>query len=159
MQGRELGWTSPLVLGGFVLAIVCCAAFVAVEAHARAPMLPLEFFRRASFSASALVGFAINFSVYGELFVLSLFWQRVPGYSPLEAGLAFLPSCVFLGVANVLAGALTAKRGPRPAMIGGLATGALGFALLAPLGAHWSYLAMLAGIVVFPLGSEWRCRR
>lgn len=150
--GGSLGWASPLVVVGFVVAVASCAGFIAVELRSPAPMLPLEFFRRAPFSASALVGFAINFSVYGEIFVLSLFWQRVQNYSPLEAGLAFLPFCVFLGVANLLAGSLTAARGPWPAMIAGLAIGAVGFAPLIPVGAHWSYLAMLPGTVIFPFG-------
>jgi DHA2 family methylenomycin A resistance protein-like MFS transporter len=146
------GWRSPFVAGGFAVAVLCAALFVAVEARSRMPMLPLEFFRRAPFTASAIVGFAINLSLYGDIFVLSLFWQRTQGYSPLQTGLAFLPFCVALGVANIIAGRLTAARGPRLAMIAGLAIAAVGYVLLVPIGAHTSYLAMLPGILVFPFG-------
>ncbi len=143
---------SPLVLGGFAVAVACGAAFVVWEARTRGPMLPLQLFARAPFSSAVLVGLAINFTFYGQLFVLSLFWQRSQGFSPLRTGLAFLPICVSIGVANVVAGRIVAERGPRPAIIGGLAIAALGYLLLSLSRPATPYLAMLPALLIFPFG-------
>jgi DHA2 family methylenomycin A resistance protein-like MFS transporter len=75
-------------------------------------MLPLNFFEDTSFTAPVAVGLAINFTLYGALFVLSLYMQRTLGYSALQTGLAFLLPCVALGVANVFAGKLVTQYGP-----------------------------------------------
>jgi len=146
------GWHSPLVLGGFGVAVVCGTAFVFCEARTRAPMLPLQLFARPAFRSAVLIGLAINFTFYGELFVLSLFWQRTQGFSPLRTGLAFLPICVSIGIANLVAGRIVADRGPRPAMIGGLAIAALGYLLLSFSGPATPYLAMLPALLIFPFG-------
>jgi DHA2 family methylenomycin A resistance protein-like MFS transporter len=146
------GWASPLVLGGFAAAAICSVAFVVHEARTSAPMLPLRLLARPPFSTAVLVGLAINFTFYGELFALSLFWERTQGFSPLRTGLAFLPVCVSIGVANVVAGRIVADRGPRPALIGGLAIAAIGYLLLTFSGPTTPYLAMLAGLLIFPFG-------
>jgi len=148
----KAGLGAPAVLGGFGAAALCGGLFIVVERRSRAPMLPLDFFRRAPFRAAALIGFCINLTLYGEIFVLSLFWQRLQGYSPLQTGLAFLPFCAVLGIANVAAGRLTAALGPRRPLVAGLALALLGYALLAPIGTHTTYAALLPGIVILPLG-------
>ncbi len=117
------GWKAPFVVWGFAAAIVFGAAFIFTEARSRAPMLPLDLFRRPGFSAPAIVGFAINLTLYGQIFVLSLFWQRTQGYGPLQTGLAFLPFCVSLGLANIITGLRQAA-------------GALGVAVLGAISVH-----------------------
>jgi DHA2 family methylenomycin A resistance protein-like MFS transporter len=152
IAGGAKGWNAPFVLWGFAAAVVSGSAFIVAQARSREPMLPLDFFRRAGFSVPALVGFAINLALYGEIFVLSLFWQRTQGYGPLQTGLAFLPLCVALGAANIVAGRLVAARGPRLPMIAGLAIAGAGFLLLLPIGAHVPYAALLPGLIVLPIG-------
>jgi DHA2 family methylenomycin A resistance protein-like MFS transporter len=94
----------------------------------------------------------VNFTLYGALFELGLYLQRLHGFSPLQTGLAFLPFCVAIGLANIAAGRLTATRGARLPMVIGLAVAAAGFAALVPLDTHTPYLAMLAGLIVMPIG-------
>jgi MFS transporter, DHA2 family, methylenomycin A resistance protein len=146
------GWKTPLVLYGVATTIIFGWAFVFTEARSRAPMLPLEFFRRAGFSAPAIVGFAINLTLYGQIFVLSLFWQRTQGFGPLQTGLAFLPFCVALGFANIVTGRLVAARGTRLPMIAGLAIAVTGYLLLLPIDVHAPYAVLLPGLIVIPLG-------
>jgi len=89
IEWRPLGLSHPLVAGGFVLAALAGSAFVAVEARASAPMLPLSLFAGRSFSAAVLFGICVNMTYYGMVFVLSLYLQRVRGYTALQAGLHF----------------------------------------------------------------------
>jgi DHA2 family methylenomycin A resistance protein-like MFS transporter len=152
IAGGATRWNAPLVLWGFAAAIAFGAAFIFAEARSRAPMLPLDFFARAGFSAPAIIGFAINLTLYGSIFVLSFFWQRTQGYSPLQTGLAFLPFCVALGIANIIAGRLVAARGPRLPMIAGLSIAFAGYLLLLPIDVHVPYALLLPGIIVLPLG-------
>jgi len=146
------GWAARPVLLLSAAAIVSGIAFVCLESRGPNVMLPLNLFRRRPFTAATIVGFAINFTLYGAIFLLGLYLQRVHGYSPLQTGLAFLPFCIVLGTANLVAGRLTATCGARLPMTIGLVVGAIGFAALTPLDANTPYLAMLAGLLILPIG-------
>jgi MFS transporter, DHA2 family, methylenomycin A resistance protein len=152
ITGSSIGWTAPLVLGLGAVAVASAAAFVFLESRDPNVMLPLDLFQRAPFTAATIVGFVVNFTLYGALFVLGLYLQRQHGYSPLQTGFAFLPFCVAVGIANLVAGRLTAARGARLPMVIGLVTAAAGFVALLPLDSHTPYLVMLAGLIVTPIG-------
>jgi DHA2 family methylenomycin A resistance protein-like MFS transporter len=152
IEGGRLGFASPLVLSGLGIAVLCAIGFVAVEARGREPMLPLGFFRDRTFSAATLVGLFINLTLYGALFVLGLYLQQVRGYSPMTAGLAFLPFPIALGIANVAAGPIGARLGLRLPMGVGLIAGGGGYWLLRHLDATTPYASMLPGLIVIPLG-------
>lgn len=145
-------WMALPVLVLSALAMVSGVAFVFLESRGPNVMLPLSLFRRRPFTAATIVGFAVNFTLYGAIFLLGLYLQRLHGYSPLQTGLAFLPFCVVLGSANLVAGRLTTKYGARLPMTIGLIVAALGFAALTPLDAQTSYVAMLAGLLILPIG-------
>ncbi|MGH6968158.1 MAG: MFS transporter [Stellaceae bacterium] len=104
---RPLGPFHPLVLGGFALA--AGVAFVRCEARSRAPMLPLGFFRRPGFAPAVGFGTFANLTYYGVVFVLSLYLQRVLGYSALAAGLAYLPLISTFIVSTVASGWLAGR--------------------------------------------------
>lgn len=82
ITGGASGWTSPLLPGGIVLGVIATITFIAVERRSSDPMLPLGLFASPHFSAGNAVGFLINFGFYGELFLLSLFFQQVRAYAP-----------------------------------------------------------------------------
>lgn len=126
-------------LGGASAAVICCGAavlagFVVVEHHVDDPMLPMPLFRRARFTVSALVGLALNISFFGQLFVLSLFFQRFfqgyLGYAPWLAGLALAPQACSAVIASPLGGRSTARIGAPVTMLIGLLTGTAGFGSL-----------------------------
>ncbi|HET8844357.1 MAG TPA: MFS transporter [Ktedonobacteraceae bacterium] len=152
IEASTLGWLSPLVLLGFVIAAICGIAFVLVEARVRAPMLPLNFFRNSTFSAAILVGLAINLTLYGIIFVLSLYLQQIRHFSPLTFGVAFLPLPLVLLVSNLSSGWLGGRVGSRPLMVTGLIIAALGYWLLHDLKPETSYAALLSGLLILPLG-------
>jgi MFS transporter, DHA2 family, methylenomycin A resistance protein len=148
----SIGWSAPLVLALFAAAIASSAGFAYLESRDTDVMLPLNLFMRRPFTVATIVGFVVNFTLYGALFELGLYLQRLHGYSPLQTGLAFLPFCVVIGLANLAAGRITAARGPRLPMVLGLALAAIGFVALTPLDTHTAYAGMLLGLIVTPLG-------
>ena len=100
-------------MGGFALAAVAGAAFVAIESQRARPMLPLGLFRSPSFSAATAIGLMVNIAFYGLIFVLSLFFQRGQNLSSLQTGLAFAPMTGAIMLANLLAGRGARLLGPR----------------------------------------------
>jgi DHA2 family methylenomycin A resistance protein-like MFS transporter len=152
IEGGRLGFASPPVLGGLGFAALSAIGFAVVEARGCDPMLPLDFFRNRTFSAATLIGLFINLALYGTLFVLGLYLQQIRGYSPMTAGLAFVPFPVALGIGNVAAGPIGARFGLRLPMVIGLFAGGVGYWLLRHLDATTPYAAILPGLVVIPLG-------
>jgi len=144
--------TRPLVLAGVAVALAAAVAFVRVESRARTPMLPLALFRRPGFGAAILYGIAVNLTYYGMVFVLTLYLQRIMGYSALRTGLAYLPLTATFFVVNVLSGALVSRFGFRGPMVAGALIDACGFALIATLGPASSYGWMLPAFALLPAG-------
>ena len=144
---------APLVLAGFGASAVCGGAFVTIEARTRTPMLPLAFFRQGAFAAASAIGLLINICIYGLIFVFSLVLQRHDGLSPLQAGLAFLPMTLAVGLANVIAGRLSQKRTARALIVVGLATMALACAVLWTGTAHGPVVGLALVLVVLGAGA------
>lgn len=152
IEFRPLGPLHPLVLGGLALAAAAGAGFVAVERRVRAPMLPLAFFQLPNVSAATVFGILVNFTYYGVVFVLSFYLQQTHGYSPLRAGLAYLPLTATFVFSNLSSGWMAGRYGPRTPMVLGALIGAAGFGLLRRLDAASPFLAMLPAFVLIPGG-------
>jgi len=120
VRGNELGWTSTTVLGSLIAGAILVAAFLAWEARAPQPMLPLRFFRSRGFSAVNAVSLSMYFGVFGSIFLLAQFFQVTQGYSPLEAGLRTLPWTIMPMFIAPIAGMLSDRIGSRPLMATGL---------------------------------------
>jgi len=91
IESGRIGWTNPLVLAAFGGFVVLAALFVLQERRAAAPMLPLSLFRHRMFALTSLVGLLVNIAFYGLIFVLSLYFQEINGWSSFATGLAFVP--------------------------------------------------------------------
>jgi len=145
VQGPALGWGSPFVLTGLFGSGITWAAFLWLEVRQTQPMLPLTFFRGRVFSASALVSMVSAFTFYGLVFVLSLYLQRIRGFAPLQAGLAFLPLTAVGMVGSLASGRLVRACGPRLSITSGFIVYAVGFlGLLAALSSDATWPAALA---------------
>jgi len=149
---RPLGFGHPLVVGGGILAVVAGTAFYFAETKSSEPMLPLGLFSLSNFSPSVIFGTIVNFSLYGVIFVLSLYLQQARGFSALGTGLAYLPLMSTLIVSNVASGAVTARTGPRFPMMVGAGVAVAGFAMLSRFGPETPYLAMLLPFIVLAIG-------
>jgi MFS transporter, DHA2 family, methylenomycin A resistance protein len=145
------GRTAAVAIAG-VVGVTALGAFLAVERAKDEPMLPLELFRRADFSAANAIAGAMNLGTLGLLFVLTLYLQRVQGRSALEAGLAVIPLFAPLSILAPFAGRLTARVGSKWPMAAGLAISAAGVALLAGVGAHAGFLTLLPALLLWGIG-------
>jgi len=153
IESGELGWTSPAVLAGFACFIVAAISFLVAEARSADPMLPLSLFATPAVGAACLVGLLSNFAYYGLMFVLSLYFQGVKGFSPLATGLAFLPMTALVTVASLVAGRLTARFGPRLPMAIGQALAGCGYLALAGLAdAATPYIILVGPMLAAGIG-------
>lgn len=152
IEAGALGWHAPRVWLLLGLGTLAGLAFLRIESCSRAPMLPLELFRKRAFTAATVVGVVVNFALYGTIFVLSLYFQHACGYSPSATGVAFLPFMIAITVANVLGSRLASRVGPRLPMTAGLLLGAAGFALLLGVDATTHYAALMARLLLIPIG-------
>lgn len=156
ISGGSGGWGDAPVLAGFAVSGASALAFVLVERRAEgrggSPMLPLELFGNPTFSAGTLAGMALTFCVYGQLFLLSLFFGDVLGYSAVTTGLAFLPLAFVTFGASVLSGRLTARVGLRGPLVAGLVLAGLGSFLLVVVGEGSSYALVLPNLLLVGFG-------
>ncbi|MFP3566228.1 MFS transporter [Paraburkholderia sp. SIMBA_030] len=150
-SGRR-GWDSPAVRTCIAFFVVFGVLFVLVEKWQRHPMLPLSLFRNPVVNVSSLIGLSLNFGYYGLMFAMSLFFQSVRGYTPLETGLAFLPMTAVVTVANLVSGAMTARFGYRLPMVVGQALAAVGFLSFGLIKGSSSYLTITAPLLAIGVG-------
>lgn len=153
VESRSLGWTSVAVLAALGLALAAGAAFVATERRGAAPMLPLSMLRSRRFSSAATAGLLINFAVFGQFFLFSLYFLDVRHLSALETGLAFLPQPLLLALAGVPAGRLVARKGPRVPLVAGGVLATLGALVLLTVQPDTPYLQIVLGLMLFGAGA------
>jgi EmrB/QacA subfamily drug resistance transporter len=152
IQGPVSGWTAPLILGLFGVALVSLALFTVVERHRAEPLLELRFFRSQPFTGASVIA-VLAFTVLGGfLFVITLYLQEVRGDSPLRAGLSLLPATIVMAAAAPVSGQFTGRHGPRvPLVASGLLTAA-GMALLLDLSPGTSYLSIAVALAILGAG-------
>ena len=139
IESSRLGWESPAVWLSLGLGTLALVLFVAVEARARSPMLPLSLFRSRAFTAANLMTFALYGGLSMALFALPLDLIQVQGYGATAAGAALLPFIFVMVALSRWSGGLIDRHGARlPLVIGPLVAGA-GFALMAVPGVDGSY--------------------
>jgi MFS family permease len=146
-------WHAPAVVAAMVIGVAASAAFVAVEARARAPMLPLDLFARRNFGGANALTLLLYAALGGGLYFFPLNLIQVQGYSATVAGAALLPFIVILFLFSAKAGQLVDRFGPRlPLVVGPLIAG-LGFALFAVPGIAANYwTAFFPAVVVLGIG-------
>ena len=152
IQGNESGWTSPLIVGSFVVAVALFAAFIAIEQRTSNPMLPLQFFAQRDFTGSVLVIGLMFFAGPATFFFLTQFFQIIQGRGPFEAGLLILPNAAAIIVASAIAPKLTASIGPKRTVMISTAIMAMSMAMFTQVGADWSALTEIGVIMVLGFG-------
>jgi EmrB/QacA subfamily drug resistance transporter len=152
VEGNAWGWGSPSILGLLALAVAAFAAFALAEARSAEPMVDFSFFRSRSFLGANLVAFIVTFAMLAMFFFLALYMQNVKGYSPLEAGVRFLPSTAMIIVVGPLAGRWTDRIGPRPLMTLGLLMVAGAMFWQGHLAVDTSYSFLVGAFVLMGVG-------
>jgi EmrB/QacA subfamily drug resistance transporter len=120
VEGNSWGWGSAAIVALLAISAVGLVAFALVERRVVEPMVDFRFFRSRSFLGANLVAFIVSFAMLAMFFFLALYMQNIKGYSPLQAGVRFLPSTVVIILVAPIAGRLSDRIGPRPLMTAGL---------------------------------------
>ncbi|HEY3018733.1 MAG TPA: MFS transporter, partial [Solirubrobacteraceae bacterium] len=153
VRGNAEGWSSPLIVSFLVASGLLLVAFVAIEWRVEDPMFDLTLFRKPSFTGAAIVGFTLSASMFSLFLYLTLYIQNVLGYSPLEAGVRFLPTTLLSFFVAPIAGRLVGRVVPVRVLLGvGMVLVGVGLLLQSGLdaGSHWTHF--LPGFIAAGFG-------
>ncbi len=152
VQGNNKGWTSAEILSMLIGAAVLMVAFFVVELMQERPMLDLSLFRRPAFCGASIVAFAISASLFSMFLYLTLYIQDVLGYSPLQAGLRFLPVTLLSFAVAPIAGRLTVKVPIRALLGTGLLLVGAGLIAMTAIDATSGWTTLIPGFLLSGAG-------
>jgi len=147
------GWGATKVIAFFIVAAVLLCAFLVIERRSAGPLVRLSIFRVRSLATANISMFFAASGIFAMFFFNTLYIQRVLGYHPLKAGLAFLPFTGGIMISAGLASVLAPRVGVRLVAGIGMVVSALGMLLLVRLPVHGSYVPdVLPSIILMSLG-------
>lgn len=152
-MGSETGWDAPSVLAALVLGVASLAGFAWHERRVDAPLLPADFLRDKGRLAGAFGIFLAAASMGLVTFILAIYLQSGPGWSPLATAGAMVPYLAVLILGGGPSGQMVIGMGTRNAMILGLVLSAIGLWLLAGFGPNY-VVEILPGLVLLPAGTS-----
>ena len=152
VEGNDWGWGSPRILGLLATSVIGLVSFVLIERRVRFPMVEFSFLRSRAFGGTNGIAFVVSFSMLAMFFFMALYMQNILGYSPLEAGIRFLPSTVVIIVIAPIAGRLTDRIGPRIPIATGLTLVAIALYFQSRVTAGTSYSYLLPFFSLMGLG-------
>jgi EmrB/QacA subfamily drug resistance transporter len=152
IEGPRLGWSSPDIAACFVVAAVSAVAFAAAESRASDPMIPMKLFRERVFVGGTIAVMMWAFGLFGIYFYTSLDLQGVLGFSPVLAGLSFLPMALLMVVGAVASEPLARRVGAARLVSLAMFVMAAGIASAVLLGRHTSFLALMPSFAVIGVG-------
>jgi EmrB/QacA subfamily drug resistance transporter len=153
VKAQEFGWGSGRTLGLGAVAVALLAAFLAIERRSAAPLMRLSIFRVRTIAVSDTVLLLAASGLFGMFFFASLYVQEILGYSPLKAGLAFLPITAGIIIGAGLSQQLIKRAGVRNISVFGLVLAAAGMLYLTQLPVNGSYVSdLLVGLLPMSIG-------
>jgi EmrB/QacA subfamily drug resistance transporter len=121
VDATDAGWGSTQTLGLLAVSAALIAAFIAIELRSQAPLVPFRIFRLRTLTGANIVGLLVGGSLFAMFFFITLYMQQVLGYSPIKAGLSYLPLAVMIIVASGVASQLVTRIGFKPVLAAGMA--------------------------------------
>ncbi|MGW3183335.1 MFS transporter [Kitasatospora sp. NPDC001119] len=147
------GWSDGITLGSFAAGAILLAAFLVVESRTDQPITPMHLFANRNRTGGLVMMLCLAAAMFGIFFYVVLFVQGPLGYSPLKAGVSFLPISVAIIISAQIASNLQAKYGPKPFMAGGALLVTVGLTWLTQMSKDSGYLdGVLGPTVVFGFG-------
>jgi EmrB/QacA subfamily drug resistance transporter len=153
IEGHNQGWTSALILGAFAVAAVAAVAFVIVERRDADPMVDMSLFGSRTFSGGTGAMILWGFGVMGVYFFTAMYLQNILGFSPTEAGAAFVPMALMMVAIAPVAGLLARRVGTHVTVALGLTLNAAGLVMVSFVGEHGRFLDLMPAFVAFGVGS------
>jgi EmrB/QacA subfamily drug resistance transporter len=152
IQGNEKGWGSARILGFLIGSAVLIVLFVIVERRQQRPMLDLTLFQKPAFAGASIVAFAISSSMFSMFLYLTLYIQDVLGYTPLQAGLRFLPITLLSFFVAPLSGRLSVRVPIRLLLGCGLILVGIGLLTMTAVDANSDWTVLIPGFILAGAG-------
>jgi DHA2 family methylenomycin A resistance protein-like MFS transporter len=152
IESRALGLADTRLWLGALATLALGIGLMFVERRAAAPVIATDLFALRDFRGAVFFGTVVNGTYYGAIFVIALFLQIARHYTPIEAGLAFLPLTAGFFLSNVLSGRVITRFGTRKPMIVGALVDLVGFGVLALASMTDSFAFMALGFLLIPTG-------
>jgi EmrB/QacA subfamily drug resistance transporter len=111
LGGISFAWTSPVTLTLIAVSVISAAFFVAVERHAREPLLPMTLFRNRNFVVASSVGLILGLALFGSVTFLPIYLQVAKGVSPSASGLMLMPMMFGMLITSILSGRIISRWG------------------------------------------------
>ena len=148
------GWTSPQTIISLAAAVLLLAAFVVIEARfASQPLVPLRIFESRLLTGANVLVLLLGAAMFAMWYFVSLYLQQVLGYSPIKAGLAFLPMTICIAAGSMRAASIVARFGIRTTLVTGFLLAGAGLALFSRIHANGDYVSdVLAPSIMVSLG-------
>jgi len=150
--GQDLGFTHPVIIGMFGLAIVLAVAFVVFELRVADPLVDLTLFKVRPFDGALIANLSMNLVFGGVSFVLVLYLEEVRGYDPIEAGLLLLPSTVTILLLTPFGARAVMRVGARLPMVIGTMVMGCGCVIMGFISTTSSFWLMAVGLLVMGAG-------
>jgi EmrB/QacA subfamily drug resistance transporter len=152
IEGNSWGWGSTAIISLLAGSVVLMALFVYVEQRVRAPMVEFRLFGSRDFVGSNLIALVVTFAMLAQFFFIALYMQNILGYSPLGAGVRFLPATLMIVAIAPLAGRLTDRIGAKIPMAAGLGLVTVSLFWLTTLGSGSTYASFWPSFVLMGIG-------
>ena len=153
IRAADEGWRDSLTIGSFGIAVVLLLAFAFIESRAKEPITPLRMFADRNRSGTYVIMLSLAAAMFGMFFFIVLFVQNVLDYTPIQAGLAFLPVTVVIALGAGLSQRFLPVLGPKPFMLTGSALAVTGLAWQALISSDSSYVGGVLGpMLIFGFG-------
>jgi DHA2 family methylenomycin A resistance protein-like MFS transporter len=146
------GWTAG-PLWSLALAAAAIAVFAVVERRVAEPMLPPRLARNSMLIATMLTGAVINLTFYGVVFVLSIYFQTIRNYGPLNTGLAFIPLTAVMSASSLISAHIGRRISASAIMVTGLSLQIVGFMLLSRIDPDSPLWMLDTAMIVVGVGS------
>ena len=153
IRAPDVGWGATRTIGGLGLAALILGAFLLNEQRRRNPLLPLSIFRIKGLAAADVTQVIAMAGFYAMFFFVTLYMQNVLGFSPIRAGVAYVPVTLGVAVSSGIASKLFLRTGTRPIIVAGALISASAVYFLSRIPVHGSYLTdLLPGLMIMSLG-------
>jgi EmrB/QacA subfamily drug resistance transporter len=126
LDASSAGWGSAKIVSLLALSVALIGAFIAIELRSKAPLVPFRIFRSRTLTGANVVGVLLGASLFSMFFFISLYMQQVLGYSPIHAGLSYLPLALTIIFAAGVGGQFVTRFGFKPILAAGMAFVAVG---------------------------------
>jgi EmrB/QacA subfamily drug resistance transporter len=153
IKAPDIGWAKPGTIAMLAAAVLLLVTFILNERRSRNPLMPLSIFRVKGLAAADATWLLAMAGFFAMFFFVTLYLQEILGFSPIQAGAAYLPVTACLAVASGVSSQLFVRIGTRPVIVAGALLSAGGIYYLSRIPLHGSYVPnVLPGMVMMALG-------